>query len=458
MAASPERRSSAWVDDANAALVTDLYELTMAAAYHSHGMEGEATFELFVRRLPERRNFLVACGLEQALDYLETLRFDDGALAYLRTLGMFDEGFLERLRELRFTGDVWAVPEGEVVFAGEPLLSVTAPLIEAQLVETFLLTTVLFQTMVASKAARVALACGPDRSFVDFSGRRDHGPDAALKAARAAFVGGASATSNVLAGRLFGIPVSGTMAHAYVMAFPSEIDAFRCFARAFPKHAVLLIDTYDTEAGARKVVEVGRELAAEGVRLQGVRIDSGDLGELATRVRAILDDGGLPDVRVVASGDLDEYRISELVARGVPIDGFGVGTRLGTSADEPSLGGVYKLVEDASGPKMKRSAGKVTLPGRKQVFRVIGPDGRMSHDVLALRDEEVDGRPLLRRVMRDGVVVERVPLDVARARAADAVAALPDELRALDRRVPFPVGRSPRLDAVVAGIEATPPA
>ena len=431
------------------ALLTDLYELTMAAAYHASGLDGQATFDLFVRHLPERRNFLVACGVEHALEYLTTVAFDDDAVGYLRSLGMFRDPFLDRLRGFRFTGDVWAVPEGEVVFAGEPLLSVTAPIIEAQVVETFLLTTVLFQTMVASKAARVALACG-DRTFADFSARRDHGADAAVKAARAAYVGGASSTSNVLAGRLYGIPLSGTMAHAYVMAFRAEADAFRSFARAFPRNAVLLIDTYDTEEGARRAVAVAHDLAGEGVRLQGVRIDSGDLGPLAVRVRGILDEGGLDDVRIIASGDLDEYRIAELVAEGAPIDAFGVGTRLGTSADEPWLGGVYKLVDDASGPKMKRSAGKVTVPGRKQVHRL--PD----RDVLSLRDEEVaGGRPLLQRVMAAGEVVYHGSLDEARQRAAAAIAELPARLRDLDGREEFPVERSPLLAELVARTEAS---
>ena len=458
MAGSSETPQPAWVSAANAALVTDLYELTMAAAYHSQGMDGKATFELFVRQLPENRNFLLACGLEQALDYLATMSFDEDAITFLRSLGLFGEDFLERLRSFRFTGDVWAVPEGEVVFAREPLVVVTASILEAQVVETFLLTTVLFQTMVASKAARVAIAC-QGRPFADFSARRDHGADAALKAARAAHVGGAASTSNVLAGHLFGIPLTGTMAHAYVMAFDREIDAFRSFARTFPENAVLLIDTYDTERGARRVVELARELAREGISLRGVRIDSGDIGELARRVRRILDEGGLDDVRIVASGDLDEHRIAELLAAGAPIDTFGVGTRLGTSADEPSLGGVYKLVEDSRGPRMKRSTAKATLPGRKQVHRFVGEDGRLSHDVLALADEKVtdgDGQPLLEEVMRAGRVVHGEPLEAIRARAHRAVASLPDELRALDRRHDFTVGRSPGLDELVAWAESRP--
>lgn len=437
---------SAWVNDANASLLTDLYELTMAAGYVEAGIaEGEAAFELFVRRLPDERNFLVACGLEQAVAYLEALRFDGEAIGYLRSLGFLGDAVLERLRELRFTGDVHAVPEGEVVFAGEPLLRVSGPLIEAQLAETFLLATIGFQTMVASKAARVALAAG-GRPVADFSARRDHGPDAALKAARAAYVGGAASTSNVLAGQAFGIPLSGTMAHAYVMAFADEREAFRRFADAFPDRAVLLIDTYDTVEGARRVVEVVRE----GHPVRAVRLDSGDLGALAREVRAVLDEGGAGHVRIVASGDLDEHRVRELVASGAPIDSFGVGTRMGTSEDAPSLSAVYKLVADPSGPRMKRSAGKVTIPGCKQVVR------HGDRDVLALHDEPTGGgRPLLVPVLDDGVRVrDDEPLADARARAADAIAALPAELRGLEPAPPWPVEVSAALAALQRETEA----
>jgi nicotinate phosphoribosyltransferase len=431
-------------------LLADLYELTMAAAYHRQGMLGPASFELFVRRLPEPRNFLVACGLEQALDHLEGWRFDASDIDYLRTLDLFDDGFLACLAELRFTGDVWAVPEGEVVFAEEPIVRVTAPMVEAQLVETFLLTTLTFQTMVASKAARVALACGNGRTFVDFSGRRDHGPLAAVLAARAAYVGGAAATSNVLAGRRFGLPLSGTMAHSYVMAFADELEAFRCYARQFPGQAVLLIDTYDTVRGAQRAAQVARELAPDGIRLRAVRLDSGDLADLAPRVRAVLDEAGLGDVRIIASGDLDEHRIAALVGAGVPIDAFGVGTMLGTSADAPYLGGVYKLVEDEHGPKVKLSAGKRSWPGRKQVFR--GPDG----DVVGLADEDGSalGRPLLQHVMGEGRRTDAPPsLAEIRDRRAAAVAALPADLHRLDGRAEYPVRRSDALEVLAAGMK-----
>ena len=444
-----------WVNSGNAALLTDLYELTMAASYFSHGMSDRSTFDLFVRHLPERRNFLIACGLEQALDYLEELRFESEALDYLRSLEMFDDDFVDCLGDLRFTGDVHAIPEGEVVFGGEPLLRVTAPMVEAQIVESFLLNTVLFQTMVASKAARVGLACGQGRTFVDFSLRRDHGADAALKAARAAFVAGASATSNVLAGRTYGMPVSGTMAHSYIMAFENELDAFRAFARDFPDKAVLLIDTFDVEEGARRAAGVARELADEGVQLRGVRIDSGDLGQLTRSVRKILDDAGLADTQVFLSGDLDEYRIEELVSDGVPADAFGVGTQLGVSGDEPSLGGVYKLVADSGGPKIKLSAGKVTLPGCKQVWR-RERDGAIDHDVISLEDETLErARPLMVKVMEEGRrTAPREPLEQIRERCSKALSALPPPLRSLTQRAEYRVEHSEGLASLVKRISA----
>jgi len=436
-----------WVTDANAALLTDLYELTMAASYHRHGMTHDATFDLFVRELPRHRNFLVVAGLEEALHYLEELNFDAESLEYLASLEMFDPAFLDYLSTLRFTGDVWAMPEGTVAFAREPLLSVTAPLIEAQIVETFLLNAITFQTMIASKAARVDIAVG-ERSFIDFSLRRDHGADAGLKAARASFIGGAAATSNVLAGSLFGIPVNGTMAHSYVMSFDSEVDAFRTFARDFPDRAVLLIDTFDVIRGAHRAVEVAQELADEGVHLRAVRIDSGDLGALARDVRAILDDAGLHDTQIVLSGDLDEYRVKELIEGEVPVDAFGVGTQMGTSADAPSLGGVYKLVwDERSGPKVKLSTGKVTLPGRKQVHRFTGPDGRFHTDMISLNKEEIHGStPLLEKVMMEG---ERThdpePLVEMQRRCLASLHALPGHLLSLEQDANYVVDLSPDL-------------
>ncbi|MCY3601582.1 MAG: nicotinate phosphoribosyltransferase [Chloroflexi bacterium] len=420
-----------WVSDDNVAAFVDLYELTMAASYFAHGMNEPATFELSVRQLPPRRGFLVACGLEDALAYLDGLAFSDDTIDYLRSLGTFDEAFLDSLSRLRFTGDVWAVPEGEAIFAREPLLRVTAPLIEAQLAETFLLSAITFQTMIATKASRIALASG-DRAFVDFSGRRDHGADAALRVARAAFVGGASGTSNVLAGQLYGLDLSGTMAHSYVLSFPDEADAFRAYARDFPDGAVLLIDTYDTVEGARRAAAVVNELRAEGVTIRAVRLDSGDLAALARTVRGVLDEAGCGDISIFASSDLDEYRIAELLAEGAPIDAFGVGTRLGTSADAPSLGGVYKLVAGPRGPVMKRSAGKGSLPGVKQVYREER-DGQSLADTIALADEPgIPGRPLLAQVMASGERISPAePLAALRERREAAVAGLPEAARDL---------------------------
>jgi nicotinate phosphoribosyltransferase len=440
-----------WVNSTNAALLTDLYELTMADSYHRRGMDGPATFDLFIRELPARRNFLVVCGLEQALEYLENLRFDTEAIAYLRSLKMFSDEFLERLGELRFTGEVWAIPEGEIAFAKEPLLRVTAPLVEAQIVETFLLNCITFQTMVASKAARVAIAC-EDKEFVDFSARRVHGADAALKAARAAFVGGASATSNVLAGEAYGIAVTGTMAHSYVMTFDREVDAFRAFARDFPGRAVLLIDTFDTEEGARRAVQVAQELADEDIELIGVRLDSGDIQALAGSVRKILDEAGLNTTKIIVSGDLDEYRIEELLASEAPVDSFGVGTQLGTSGDAPFLGGVYKLVAEDSQPKIKLSTGKVTLPGVKQIFR-SSDGGHYDHDVIGLNTEQLDGEPLLQSVLKDGRrVMEPEPLDEARSRCRAALDRLPAALKSLQDRADFDVHLSDRLEDLVSQV------
>lgn len=444
-----------WVSDDNIALLTDLYELTMAASYHAHDMNEQATFDLFVRHLPEQRRFLISCGIDHALDYLERLSFNKDAISYLRSLNKFDDDFLHFLADLEFTGEVRAIPEGEAVFGGEPILSVTAPLIEAQIVETFLLNCVMFETMIASKAARVSIAAG-DRRFVDFSLRRDQGADAGLRAARAAFVGGAEASSNVLAGQVFGIPVSGTMAHSYVMAFEDEVEAFRCFLRDFPVGAVLLIDTFDVEEGARRAAQVAKELAPEGVALSGVRIDSGDLATLTRSVRKILDESGLEEVDIVLSGDLDEYAIERLTGEGVPVDAFGVGTQMGTSGDAPALGGAYKLVEDARGPKIKLSTGKATLPGRKQVFRISSEKG-YDHDVIALEDEAApEGTPLLEQAMIGGRrCVAQDPLEAVQERCLRTLRSLPQGLRSLNPSGElYPVHHSPKLEGLIRRMQS----
>lgn len=430
---------SPWVDDARAALLTDLYELTMAQAYWREGMHAPATFSLFVRRLPPCRNFLLAAGLDEALRYLEALRFDDEALAFLATLGRFEPGFLDWLGRLRFTGEVRAVPEGTPVFAEEPLLEVTAPLAEAQLAETFLLNQVHFQTVVASKAARVVHAAA-GRPIVDFGLRRYHGADAGLKAARAAGLAGCAGTSNVLASAVWPeIPPMGTMAHSYVQAHDDELDALRRFSELYPE-TTLLVDTYDTLRGVRRVVELARE-RGEAFRVGAIRLDSGDLGALAVGARRILDDAGLHAVRIFASGELDEHAIARLVGGGAPIDSFGVGTGMGVPADAPALDVAYKLVAYAGTGRVKLSTGKRTLPGRKQVFRETR-DGEPVRDVLAGEDEVHPGRPLLVPVMSGGVRTDagRVGLAAARAHATDAIAGLPARLRALTPAdPPYPV-------------------
>ncbi len=437
--------AASWTDDANTALVTDLYQLTMLQAYWREGMRGEATFDLFVRRLPPHRSYLLACGLDGALRYLETVRFPADALAYLATLGLFRDDFLAALADFRFTGAVRAVPEGTVVFPNEPILEVTAPIAEAQLVETFLLNQITLQTVVASKAARVVRAA-QGRAVSDFGMRRAHGADAALKGARAMWIAGVSSTSNVEAGRVYGIPVAGTMAHSYIEAHESEADAFRAFAALYPE-TVLLVDTYDTLAGVRQVVALARELG-EAFRVRALRLDSGDLAVLAKEARALLDEAGLTGVRLVASSSLDEYRIAALLEAGAPIDAFGVGTRMATSQDAPALDAVYKLAAYDGTPRMKLAEGKDTLPGRKQVWRRTGPDGRFAGDVIGAAEEACDGTPLLVEVMRDGRRLGAEPLDAIRARAQAQLDALPEALHALDPpEAAYPVVVSERLAA-----------
>jgi nicotinate phosphoribosyltransferase len=429
------------------ALLTDLYQLTMAQAYWREGRAEPAVFSLYVRRLPLERNFLLACGLDEALRYLEAFRFDAPALDYLASHGAFRDGFLDWLAELRFTGDVRAVPEGTPIFGGEPILEVRAPLPAAQLMETYLLNQVHYQTIAASKAARVVLAAG-GRRVVDFGLRRVHGMDAGLKAARAFHVAGVDATSNVLAGRLYGIPVAGTMAHSYVQAHDSEASAFRDFTTLYPD-TVLLVDTYDTLEGVRRVVALARELG-DDFRVQAIRLDSGDLAALAHESRRILDAAGLERVGIFASGGLDEYRIAELLDRDAPIDGFGVGTRMGISSDAPALDMVYKLAEYAGSGRTKLSSGKPILPGPKQVWRVEEAGGAV-RDLITRADEEGPGRALLRPVMRDGRRLDdgRVGLDEARRYAEEQVRALPPRLLSLDPAdPPYPVDVSDALQGL----------
>lgn len=436
------------------ALLTDLYELNMAAVFLRRGMTGSATFSLFVRELPASRGFLVAAGLQEALAFLEEFRFEDEDLAYAREVLGYGPDVLEALGGLRFTGGVWAIPEGRVVFAGEPLLEITAPLAEAQIVETVVLNRITLQTLLATKAARCRLAAG-GRGLVDFSFRRTQGVEAAMAVARCSAIAGFEATSNVEAARRYGLVASGTMAHSFVEAFPSEIEAFRAFAREFPDRSTFLVDTYDTVGGTRAAIAVIRELGLSQVA--AIRLDSGDLGALAAQARAILDGAGLPSVRIVASGLLDEYRIDELVRAGAPIDAFGVGTRMGVSADAPYLDTVYKLVDYEGAPVTKLSAGKFHEPGRKQVFRGPEPSG----DVLGLRDEPApEGAvPLLEPVMVGGrrLAPPEGPR-AARARFERDLAGLPGSALGLHHPVPPPVGISERLrrqsDEVVAALRA----
>jgi nicotinate phosphoribosyltransferase len=431
------------------ALVTDLYELTMAEAYLRAGKNGRATFSLFIRRLPPERTYLIAAGLDDALRYLETLRFTDDDLAFLRGLGLFSDELLAFLGGLRFTGDVRAVPEGRAVFAEEPLVEVTGPLIEAQILETYLINVLHLQTLLASKAARCVDAAD-GRPVVDFGLRRAHGVDAGMAAARASFLAGCTATSNVAAGEAYGIPLSGTMAHSFITSFPTELDAFRTYARAYPGSTTLLIDTYDTLQGARHAVIVARELAAAGHHLRAVRIDSGDVGRLSRGVRAILDDGGFPDVQIVASGGLDEYAIASMLANGAAIDAFGVGTRMDASEDAPTLEAAYKLVEYEGRPVGKLSPGKATLPGGKQIWRRTGPDGRFTGDVLSAMDETIpNAEPLLVPVMRDGRRLHPPePLTVLRERCLAERARLPASVRRITDAAPYPVDLSPGLRAL----------
>lgn len=435
-----------WVTDDNVALLTDWYELTMLQAYWREEMHAEAVFSLYVRRLPECRNYLVACGLDDVLHYLENLRFTSEALEYLASSGTFSDEFLGWLGGLRFTGDVYAVPEGTPLFAEEPLLEVVAPLPEAQLVETFLMNQVHFQTLVASKAARVVEAAA-GRAVVDFGLRRIHGADAGIKAARALYLAGVQATSNVLAGKLYGIPVTGTMAHSYIQAHDDELEAFRRFTALYPE-TILLVDTYDTLAGVRNVARLGRELAGACV-LRGVRLDSGDLPSLAREAREILDAAGLRDVAIFASGGLDEYQIEEFVSRDAPIAGFGVGTRMGVSSDAPSLDIAYKLTAYAGKGRVKLSRGKPVLPHRKQVFR-IDENGMAARDIIGLANEEHPGRPLLVKVMERGTRLAAGDVDLATARtyAREQIATLPAAMRRLEPAdPPYPVAVSDRLRA-----------
>jgi nicotinate phosphoribosyltransferase len=441
------------MNPATGVLLTDLYQLTMLQGYYDYGMEETAVFEFFVRRLHPGRGFLMAAGLEQSLEFLEQLRFAPGELEWLASTGRFSQDFLASLEALRFSGDVHAMPEGTVFFPNEPILRVTAPIAQAQLVETRLINLLHFQTLIATKAARSVLMA-PDKLLVDFGLRRAHGAEAGLLAARASHIAGFTGTSTVLAGKQFGIPVFGTMAHSFVQAHDDEALAFEHFAHAQPDNVVLLIDTYDTEAAAHKVVALAPRLASAGIRIKGVRIDSGDLAEHARQVRRILDAGGLDRVIIFASGDLDEYALRDMLAAGAPVDGFGIGTRVDTSHDMPYLDCAYKLQEYAGRARRKRSEGKQTWPGRKQVYRSHDADGRMECDVVTLESDVQAGDPLLIPVMRGGRRLAAAPaLPDVRHNAAENMARLPEPLRRLQESFGYRVEIAPALHELAAQID-----
>jgi len=430
---------------ASDALLTDLYQLTMLQGYYRQHMQDTAVFELFVRRLPASRGFLVAAGLEQAVDYLRNLRFTSAELDWLQGTGFFKTDFLQWLENFRFTGGMHAMPEGSVFFPNEPILRITAPIAEAQFVESRLINILHFQTLVASKAARSVLLA-PDKKLVEFGFRRAHGGEAGLLAARASYLAGFSGTATVAAGRHFGIPVFGTMAHSFIQAHQNESEAFEHFALANPDNVVLLIDTYDTEAGAQKVAELAPKLAALGIPIKGVRLDSGDLAAHARHVRALLDAAGLNDTTIFASGNIDEYSLEQLVLKRAPIDGFGIGTHLDTSEDAPYLDCAYKLQEYAGIPRRKRSEGKATWPGTKQVYRRFDADGKLAGDTITLADASCEGKPLLKAIMQEGKLVEPLPaLEQSRAYAKEQLSRLPDGLRVLKNAPVYPVHFSPEL-------------
>jgi nicotinate phosphoribosyltransferase len=443
-------------NEQNMSMFTDLYELTMCASYFDNNQFEPATFDLFIRRLPENRGYLLFVGLEQVLQYLESVKFTEEHLSYLQKQG-FNSRFLDYLRDFKFTGDVWAALEGTLAFPCEPLIRVTAPIIEAQLVETFLLNTVNLQTMIATKASRVVHAAN-GKAVIEFGLRREHGVDAGMKVALCSYIAGCQGTSNVLAGLAYGIPVFGTMAHSFVMSYEREIDAFRAFAKTFPGKSTLLIDTYDDIAGAEKAAVVAKELEKKGLRLSGVRLDSGDLAAISKKVRKILDEKGLDYVRIFASGDLDEFKITELLSQGARIDAFGVGTKMGTSADKPYVDVIYKLCETMTAdgtyaPIMKLSQGKATLPGRKQVYRFKDGEGNFERDVIALADEQVEGEPLLRKVMEKGKLTYNLPsLEEIRANASANLARLPEKYKRVKAADEYPVDVSRNLDDLIRNL------
>jgi nicotinate phosphoribosyltransferase len=440
----------------NMSLFTDFYELTMCASYFDNKNFEPATFDLFIRRLPENRSYFLFAGLEEALKYLQNIQFTDDQITYLKKQG-FNQDFLDYLRNFKFTGDVYAVPEGTVVFPNEPLMRITALIIEAQIVETFLINSINLQTMIATKASRVVHAA-KGKSVIEFGLRREHGIDAGMKVARSSYIAGCQGTSNVLAGQTYGIPVFGTMAHSFIMSYPKEIDAFRAFAKTFPDKSTLLIDTYNDVSGAEKAALVGKELESKGHKLGGVRLDSGDLAKSSQNIRKILDKHGLSYAKIFVSGDLDEFKIGSLLDQGAKIDSFGVGTKMGTSSDRPYLDVIYKLCETmnfdgSSVPIMKLSEEKNTLPGRKQVYRFTNQEGIMEKDVIALADEQVQGDGLLAKVLEKGKLIYNFPsLNDIRTSASENLSKLPERYKALTHAPVYPVELSRKLQLLIKKI------
>ncbi|MDR3569207.1 MAG: nicotinate phosphoribosyltransferase [Syntrophobacteraceae bacterium] len=428
------------------ALFADLYGFTMSACYFENRMFAPAAFSLYIRKYGPHRSYYVSAGLEEVVEFLESFRFAPEEIDYLQSTGLFSTDFLNYLESLRFTGEVFAIPEGRLFFKDEPILEITAPVIEAQLIESFVINAINLQVSIASKAARCIHAAG-GKNLVDFSLRRTQGTDAGMKVARASYIAGFKGTSNVLAGMAYGIPIAGTMAHSFVLSFEEEIEAFRAFARTFPDRTVLLIDTYDTVTGAKKAAEVGREMAKRGERLKGVRLDSGDITQLSKEVRGILDEAGLKEVIIFASGGFDEYEIEEALSKGARIDAFGVGTKMGVSADAPYNDIAYKLVEYDGRPVLKLSRAKKTLVNQKQVFREVS-GGKMSGDTIGRRAESLPGEPLLECVMRGGKrQVSPQTLETIRERFLSEFSSLGDEHKAIKSPKDYPVRLSPMLEA-----------
>lgn len=436
-------------------LLLDLYELTMAASYFEHKVNTQATFDLFIRKLPKNRSFFLAGGLESALRFLENFSFSQEDINFLKQKGIFKDDFLDYLKTVKFRGTVYALPEGTVFFPNEPILRITAPILEAQLVESCLLNTVNVAATICSKAVRVVIA-SKARGVYDFSLRRTQGPYAGLVAARSSYIAGCLGTSNVLAGYLYGLPIAGTMAHSFVMSFQNELDSFRAYAATFPDTATLLVDTYDYKKGIRNAIKVAKELESKGHKLKAIRLDSGNLESISRLARNLMDSCGLNYVKIFASGNLDEFKIERLIKNGAKIDNFGVGTNMGVSADAPYLDVVYKLsqIEDSARnqhPVMKLSKGKITYPGKKQIFRVLDKCGHYLKDVLALEGEKLEGKRLLTKVMENGKPMNfsYPSLEKIRSFAKDNVNSLPDRYKKLEGKAVYPVYLSSGLKEMI---------